>query len=274
MNRRNFTHSLGAAFAAPLITKRLSAQSVPTKAQESMSKMHSSVPHGPPQQIAMLLFPKLTALDLFGPHTFMAGLMNVNVHLVWKTKDLVSSDKNVAIQPTTTLADCPKNLDILFVPGGMGAAAMMEDSEVIEFLADRGARARYVTSVCTGSLILGAAGLLQGYKATSHWAARDLLPLLGAEPVEERVVVDRNRITGAGVTSGIDFGLVLTAKMRDDRFARMQQLACEYDPQPPFHAGTPEEAGPELTGHLRKMLAPIHEHRRQVALKAQARWKA
>ncbi len=113
----------------------------------------------------------------------------------------------------------------------------MNDSEVIGFLADRGSRAKYVTSVCSGSLMLGAAGLMRGYKATSHWACRDLLPMFGATPVDARVVVDRNRISGGGVTAGLDFGLVLLAKLLGEDIAKMTQLALEYDPQPPFHAG-------------------------------------
>ena len=113
-----------------------------------------------------------------------------------------------------------------------------------------------MTSVCTGSLILGCAGLLKAYRATSHWAFRDLLPLLGAIPVSERVVEDRNRITGAGVTSGIDFGLTVSARMRGVQYAEMLQLINEYDPHPPFHAGTPVLAGPDITNHLREFMAP------------------
>ena len=241
---------------------------------DSMAAMHGAVPSGPTQQIGMLIYPNMTALDLIGPHTFLAGLMNVAVHLLWKTRTVVMSDRGVPIGATTTLAECPRDLDVLFVPGGTkGTIALMNDDELIPFLADRGSRARYVTSVCTGSLILGAAGLLNGYKATSHWYVRDLLPLLGAEPVAERVVIDRNRITGAGVTSGIDFGLVLSSKMRDEHFAKTQQLAYEYDPQPPFHAGSPQTAGPEITEPLRKMLTKNHELSKQAALQAQKRLK-
>jgi cyclohexyl-isocyanide hydratase len=135
---------------------------------------------------------------------------------------------------------------VLFVPGGFGTAAAMADAEILSFLANRAPRAKYVTSVCSGSLILGAAGLLKGYKATSHWALRDALSLFGAEPVEGRVVTDRNRITGGGVTAGIDFGLVMLAKMRGDDAARLTQLTMEYDPAPPFNAGSPAGAGPDL----------------------------
>jgi cyclohexyl-isocyanide hydratase len=198
--------------------------------------------------------------------------MNVNVHLLWKESSLVASDSGVAIHSTTAFADCPRSLDLLFIPGGAsGTIAVIEDAEVLAFVADHGSRAKYVTSVCTGSLVLGAAGLLKGYKATSHWSVRDVLPLLGAQPVAERVVVDRNRITGAGVTSGIDFGLVLSAQLRGTAFAEMQQLAFEYDPQPPFHSGTPEKARPEIAEHVRQFYAPNHEAAMRAARMAQKR---
>src|SRR6266481_6790502 len=198
----------------------------------------------PRLEIGMLLYPGLTLLDLFGPQTVFSWF--ANTHLVWKTKDLVVSDTGIGVQPTATFETCPHELDILFVPGGFGQQKIMTDSEVLAFLADRASRSKYVTSVCSGSLLLGAAGLLKGYRATSHWAARDGLRMFGAEPVDARVVVDRNRITGGGVTAGIDFGLVLLAKLRGDDAAKLTQLAMEYDPEPPFHAGSPETAGPEI----------------------------
>jgi cyclohexyl-isocyanide hydratase len=170
----------------------------------------------------------------------------VNIHLVWKTTDLVRTDTGIGVKPNATFATCPRELDILFVPGGFGQQNLMADSEVIAFLADRGARAKFVTSVCSGSLLLGAAGLLQGYKATSHWAAREGLSAFGAEPTDARVVVDRNRITGGGVTAGIDFGLVVLAKLRGDDAAKFTQLAMEYDPEPPFNSGSPKTADPAI----------------------------
>src|SRR6202040_4126177 len=143
----------------------------------------------PPLRIAMLLYPGLTLLDLIGPQTVFSWF--ANIHLVWKTKDLVYSDTGIGIQPTCTFETCPRELDILFVPGGFGQNQLMNDAEVLAFLADRAPKSKYVTSVCSGSLLLGAAGLLKGYKATSHWSARDALRMYGAEPVEARVVVDR-----------------------------------------------------------------------------------
>ena len=198
----------------------------------------------PPLEIAMLLYPGLTLLDLIGPQTVFSWF--ANTHLVWKTTDLVATDTGIGIQPTSTFETCPRDLDVLFVPGGLGQQRLMADSEVLTFLAERGAQAKYVTSVCGGSILLGAAGLLNGYKATSHWSSREALRMFGAEPVDARVVVDRNRITGGGVTAGIDFGLVLLAKLRGDDAAKLTQLAMEYDPDPPFDAGSPKTAGPAI----------------------------
>jgi cyclohexyl-isocyanide hydratase len=220
----------------------------------------------------MLIYPRMTALDLIGPQTFLSALMNVQVHLLWKESALIVTDSGIPIHSTATFSECPKTLDVLFVPGGAaGTVAVMEDQDVLAFVADRGARAKYVTSVCTGSLVLGSAGLLKGYKATSHWSVRDVLPLLGAEPVSQRVVVDRNRITGAGVTSGIDFGLVLAAQLRGKSYAQMLQLAFEYDPQPPFQAGTPEKAPPDIAEHTRQFYAPNHDSAMRAAREAQVR---
>lgn len=205
-----------------------------------------------PLEIAMLLYPGLTLLDLIGPATVFAWFSNI--YLVWKTTDLVHSDTGIAIKPTASFSTCPRELDVLFVPGGFGQQKLMDDPEVLSFLADRGSRANYITSVCSGSLLLGAAGLLNGYKATSHWAAREGLAALGAIPTDARVVVDRNRISGGGVTAGIDFGLVLLAKLRGDHAAKLTQLALEYDPQPPFHSGTPKTADPSLVHQARSMM--------------------
>ena len=201
-------------------------------------------PTQPLLEIGMLLYPGLTLLDLIGPQTVFSWF--ANTHLVWKTMDPVVSDTGIRIQPTRTFESCPAKLDILFVPGGFGQQQLMADAEALAFLADRAPSSKYITSVCSGSLLLGAAGLLKGYKATSHWATRDALGAFGAEPVDARVVVDRNRITGGGVTAGIDFGLVLLAELRGDRAAKLTQLAMEYDPQPPFQSGTPKAADPAI----------------------------
>jgi len=214
-------------------------------------------------KVAMLLYPGLTPLDLIAPHAAFAGTMET--HLVWKTTDPVRSDSGVVLHPTTTFADCPADLDVLFVPGGLGQAPVAADEEVLEFLADRGARAQYVTSVCGGSLILGAAGLLRDYRATTHWSGIEALALFGAKYAEGRVVVDRNRITGGGVTAGLDFGLVVLARLLGEEVAKMTQLMLEYAPAPPFDAGTPDTAGPELTAIARAGNRQVNEEMTAVA---------
>lgn len=208
------------------------------------NSMNAADPQAP-LQVAMLLYPGLTLLDLIGPQAVLG--MHGQTHLVWKTLDTVTSDGGIGIQPNATLQSCPGELDVLFVPGGFGTNAAMADEELLQFLRDRAPKARFITSVCSGSLILGAAGLLQGYKATSHWSCREALRGFDAEPTKARVVTDRNRVTGGGVTAGIDFGLVLLAQLRGETAAKVTQLAMEYDPQPPFNAGTPETAGTAIT---------------------------
>ncbi len=206
-------------------------------------------------EVAMLLYPGVTVLDLIGPHTVLSA--QCNVHLVWKNTDLLETDSGILMKANSTLDECPNDVDVLFVPGG--EFAVMEDEEVLRFLSDRGSRAKYVTSVCGGSIVLGAAGLLQGYKATSHWGARHHLSLFGAIPTAGRVVRDRNRISGGGVTAGIDFGLVLLAELLGQDVAKMQQLALEYDPAPPFDAGSPEKAGPEIMNKMQSWMAPMED---------------
>ena len=268
MNRRQFNKVLGGALAASVLSDRVLAANESQAADAT--DIHKAIPDGPPSQVAMLIHPSFIPLDLIGPHAVFALLGNVKVHLIWKTRDTVMAAAGLPIQPTTTFTECPKDLDILFVPGGLeGGTALMNDAEVIDFLHDRGSRAKYVTSVCTGSLLLGAAGLLRGYKATSHWTVRELLSMFGAEPVARRVVEDRNRITAGGVTAGIDFGLQVAARLRSESYARMLQLLLEYDPQPPFQAGSPDGAGPELTKHVQERRAPAVEAARQAALIAQ-----
>jgi cyclohexyl-isocyanide hydratase len=188
-------------------------------------------------QVVMLAFPRFTQLDLTGPYEVFARFPELQVHLVWKCADPVVDNNGLKIVPTGTLAECPQ-ADILFVPGGPGQIDLMEDREVLDFLRRQAERAAYVTSVCTGSLVLAAAGLLTGYRATCHWLSLDQLALFGALPVAERVVFDRNRVTGAGVTSGIDFALALVVHLFGEERAQKVALSMEYDPKPPF-AGAP-----------------------------------
>jgi cyclohexyl-isocyanide hydratase len=251
MNRRTLNKTL-ASTAALAALQRLHADQA--RAQDVAASPE------PEKTVAMLLYPELTVLDLIGPQMPLAFLPGRTTHLVWKNRDTVVSDTGVPIQPTLTFAECPEEVEILFVPGGtMGTVAAMQDPEVLDFVASRGERATYVTSVCTGSLILGAAGLLDGYQATSHWSVRDLLPLFGAERVDERVVIDRNRITGGGVTAGIDFGLTLLAHLAGDPFAMTTQLIIEYAPEPPFQSGTPDQAPPEVVTQANEFLGPFVE---------------
>jgi cyclohexyl-isocyanide hydratase len=211
-----------------------------------------------PVRIAMLLFPDMTALDLVGPQTLLAGLAQDSLYLVAEQAGPVATDTGLALVATHSFETCPQALDVLFVPGGDGTPAQMRNPALLAFLRERAARTMWLTSVCTGSLILGAAGLLRGYRATSHWSLRDaVLPLLGAEPVAERVVFDRNRVTGAGISAGLDLGLALAVRLRGSEYARTAQLVAEYAPEPPFRAGTPAEAGPAVIGAADAILAPL-----------------
>lgn len=218
------------------------------------------------ETIGMLVYPKFTALDLFGPHHIFISMAGAKVLLVAKSLEPVATDTGVKIHPTTTFADCPQKLSILFVPGGTtGTLEAALDKDTREFVADRGAKADWVTSVCTGSLILGAAGLLEGYQATSHWMTRDSLKEFGAVPVNRRVVVDRNRVTGAGVTSGLDFALQLLKDIRGKDYAETVQLFSEYDPHPPLDCGTPEKAPKEMLKLLEDMFAPFGRQVKEMA---------
>jgi len=197
----------------------------------------------------LLLFPRLTQLDMTGPFEVFSRIPGNTVHLLWKSREPVTADSGLAMLPTATFADCPP-LDVICVPGGPGVLALMEDAEVLAFLRRTAATARYVTSVCTGSLVLGAAGLLKGRRATSHWMSRDFLREFGAEPVDARVVVDGNVYTGGGVTAGIDFALMIAAELRGADVAQEIQLAIEYDPKPPFDAGSPGTADKDLVARV------------------------
>ncbi len=201
-------------------------------------------PSVPPLSLGIVLYPGFTLLDLAGPQSALA--LHGQTHLFWKSLDPVMSDSGVALVPTTTFAAFDGALDILMVPGGFGTNDAMRDEQLIDFLARTAPKARYVTSVCSGSLILGMAGLLDGHRAATHWALYEALEAVGATPAHERVVIDRNRITGGGVTAGIDFGLRLLAELRGDDVGKMTQLMMEYDPKPPFDTGHPRTCDPAL----------------------------
>jgi len=198
--------------------------------------------------IAMLVYPGMTLLDLVGPLQAWSLWPGASIQTVAGSREPVPTDSAAVLVPTQDFDGAFEAPDILFAPGGTaGTFAAMQDEATLAWLRDRGARSGWITSVCTGALVLGAAGLLDGYRATTHWAALDLLPQFGATVVRERWVIDRNRATGGGVTAGIDFGLALMAELAGDDIARQTQLALEYAPAPPFEAGTPDQAGPELT---------------------------
>jgi cyclohexyl-isocyanide hydratase len=216
------------------------------------------------RRIGMLIFQRLTQLDMTGPYEVLARLRNTTVDLVSRTRDPVTTDRGMQIVPTVTYSDCPP-LDVVMVPGGPGQQDLMEDEATLEFLRKQAASAKYVTSVCTGSLVLGAAGLLKGKRATSHWAAVDHLALLGAIPVREKVVVDGHIVTGAGVTSGIDFALTLATILEGEQTAREIQLQIEYDPDPPYNSGSPNTAPPAIVEAVKARLARLNEERRVVA---------
>ncbi|MGE0823120.1 MAG: DJ-1/PfpI family protein [Candidatus Binatia bacterium] len=208
----------------------------------------------------MLIFPRMTQLDFTGPFEVFARIPNAKVHVLWKQIEPIISDRGLAMLPTTTLAECP-HLDLICIPGGPGQIAMMDDEEVVMFVRDQGQRAKFVTSVCTGALILGAAGLLTGYQATTHWMSHDQLSAFGANPVTSRIVVDRNRITGGGVTAGIDFGLYVASLIAGEQVARAIQLQLEYNPEPPFDSGSPMTAAPELVTTARQRAAGMIDER-------------
>lgn len=208
--------------------------------------------------LAMIAYPGMFPLDLVGPLSVFSLMGTHKVEIIWKTKDNVQADAGLVLAPSMTFAEAPREIDILFVPGGgLGTVEAMKDSAVLEFLSSRAQNASYITSVCTGSLILGAAGLLRGYRATSHWAVRERLSELGATPVEDRVVIDRNRVTGAGVSAGIDMALTLAEKLTNETIAKAIQLNIEYDPHPPHDGGTPQKAGADITARLSRSYTPI-----------------
>lgn len=221
-------------------------------------------------RVIMLAFPDMTQLDLTGPFEVFTRFRELKVDLVWKTPEPVRDNSGLRVIPSQSFESCPQ-ADILFVPGGPGQLALMDDDVTLDFLRSQATSARYITSVCTGSLILAAAGLLTGYKATCHWLSLPQLAHFGVNPVEQRVVIDRNRVTGAGVTSGIDFALTLAAEIFGEERARLVQLSMEYDPRPPFSGGSPASSDSALVKRLRDFSAEFSEKRDRVAREAAAR---
>jgi len=269
IDRREMLTALGgAAMLAPFLALERAAAAVAQDAAATSARAHEdlmAIPgmkmHGD-EQVAMLLYPGFTALDLVGPHYFFACMMGAKVQLVTTATPnaAVASDLGLAIQPTATLDSAPRDLDLLFVPGGTTSTiAAMEDKRVTGWLADRGSRAKLVTSVCTGSMLLGKAGLLKAKRATSHWLARPLLADVGATPVDARVVTDGNVITGAGVSAGLDFALAVVARLRGAPYAQALMLQAEYHPEPPFTGGTLATTPPAIATAMDGMFAAVKE---------------
>ncbi|HEX3379372.1 MAG TPA: DJ-1/PfpI family protein [Paraburkholderia sp.] len=216
-------------------------------------------------QIGFLVFPKVQQLDLTGPHDVLASLPGATTHLIWKTREPVVSSNGLVLTPDTTYETCPP-LDVICVPGGSGVTALLQDAQTLDFVRRQAVNARYVTSVCTGALLLGAAGLLRGRRATTHWAFHSLLEPLGAIPTRARVVRDGNLITGGGVTAGIDFGLTVAAELAGVEEAQAIQLELEYAPAPPFDAGDPELAPQAVVELVRGRSAEGLAARRRVVM--------
>jgi len=271
--RRDFLRTLAAAgLAGSAATASTAAPAAePTVPQPEVMHDMSTMP---PQwqgkeQIAMLLYPEFTALDLVGPHHMFTSLWGATVHLVAATKEPVRGQNGITFMPSMTLDETPADLDILFVPGGdVGTLKVMQDPKLIAWVADRARRAKLVASVCTGSMILGQAGLLRGKRATSHWATHALLKDFGAIPVDRRVVWDGKLVTGAGVSAGLDLGLAVVAKLRDKTYAQGVQLMAEYAPQPPLHAGTPKTAPPAVHQMMDSMFDALRAGMRSSARSA------
>ena len=280
-DRRSLIRNLaGASALAPFLTleRAMAAVALPTpdEAMIRAAEAHGQLMAVPGMRmhagetVSMLLYPGFTALDLVGPHYFFASMMGAKVELVTNQSTLapVKSDLGLAIAPTVRIGDAFETPTVIFTPGGgAGTVAAMEDIATVKYLSDRGGRAQIVTSVCTGSLLLGMAGLLKGRKATSHWAARDVLSEFGATPVDARVVKDGNVITGAGVSAGLDFGLAVVEMLRGRPYAQALMLQAEYSPQPPFKGGTLATTDPAIAGALGGMLGPITARARAAAQK-------
>ncbi|KQT69022.1 MULTISPECIES: DJ-1/PfpI family protein [unclassified Aureimonas] len=216
-----------------------------------------------PLHIGILCFPAVQQLDLTGPYEVFASARDVEVHLVWKDLRPIRSATGLVLVPDMAMADAP-DFDVLCIPGGSGVNALLGDKEVLAFVRDKAARARFVTSVCTGALVLGQAGLLAGRRATTHWNALDFLPRFGAVPVEERVVRDGPVITAGGVTSGIDFGLTVVAELIGREEAETIQLSLEYAPSPPFGSGLPGSAAPAVLAAARDRMAGSRRERERL----------
>jgi cyclohexyl-isocyanide hydratase len=205
-------------------------------------------------EIGFLIFPNLTQLDFTGPLQVLSRMPGARTHIVAKSLQPVPTDCGLSLLPNRTLDDCPQ-FDLLCIPGGFGVVDLINDQVTLDFVRRQAAGAKYITSVCVGAFVLGAAGLLRGKRATTHWAYTQLLPLVGATHEKARVVRDGDVITAGGVTSGIDFGLVLVSEIAGRQAAETVQLGIEYDPDPPFDAGHPDRAPAPVRASLEERYA-------------------
>jgi putative intracellular protease/amidase len=272
MDRRQFTKlALFAAFLAPLgntIKAAESDEQRKNRAEADSLQAHKAMMGAAGvkmvgnEKIAMLLYPGFYAPDLINPQFLFNAMMGAEVCLISPTDDLTPVEcGGFSIVPTHRRSECPDKPDVLFVPGGAtGTVEAMKNKPFIDFIKTKAADSNYIASVCTGSLLLGKAGLLKGKKATSHWSTLALLNNFGAMPLNERVVWDGNLVTGAGVTAGIDLGLQIVAALRGKTYAQTIQLEAEYDPAPPYDSGSPEKADPFVSDNLKGILAPLVEN--------------
>ncbi len=211
-------------------------------------------------KIGGLIFPNMDQCDFTGPFEALSRIPNSTFHTLWKDKGVVRDMRGLQLIPDTAFGEAPQ-LDVLLVPGGYGQEAAAADEDVLAFIREQAKRALYVYSVCTGALICGAAGLLHGRKATTHWTAMEALPFYGATPSHDRVVIDGNYVSAGGVTSGIDGSLILAALLRGERVAEELQLYMAYDPQPPFDSGSPAKASADVLSAVRARALGITEQR-------------
>jgi cyclohexyl-isocyanide hydratase len=223
-----------------------------------------SIPLDVHLKIGGIIFPDMDQCDFTGPFEALARVPNSSFMTLWKDKEPVRDLAGMQLLADTTFEEAPQ-LDVLLVPGGHGQEALMHDETVLSFIRNQAAGARYVYSVCTGALLCGAAGLLHGKRATTHWTAMEILPLYGAIPSDERVVLDGQYISAGGVTSGIDGSLILVSLLRGETVAQELQLYMAYDPQPPFQAGSPETAPADIVATVTQRAQPITEKRMQTA---------
>jgi cyclohexyl-isocyanide hydratase len=277
-SRRRFNEGVAAfatmVFSGAFETTAAAADVQPASTRPSHDMSRTPAHWRGSEKVVILVYPGFTALDVVGPQYMFASLMGAKTFIVGKTKEPVRADTGLVVTPSHDFGDVPTDIDIFCVGGGTrGTVNAIQDEETLRFVKTVGGGAKYVTSVCTGSMILGAAGLLDGYKATSHWLAKRLLPAFGAIPTEGRFVRDRNRITAGGVTAGIDFGLGLIAQLRDERYAQGVQLLAEYAPAPPFE-GDPARASPEVREHLEQMFWQFNNELGEVAKAGFLRSKA